>query len=81
MLPSTLYAPISENARMSSEPEAEWPRLLRHAAHELRTPLGVGLGYLDSSSPVPTVPSQPGNGNSLPNLRRRWDASGPSLMR
>jgi two-component system cell cycle sensor histidine kinase PleC len=31
---------------MSSEPEAEWPRLLRHAAHELRTPLGVGLGYL-----------------------------------
>jgi two-component system, cell cycle sensor histidine kinase PleC len=46
VLPSTLYAPISENARMSSEPEAEWPRLLRHAAHELRTPLGVGLGYL-----------------------------------
>jgi signal transduction histidine kinase len=61
MLPSTLYAPISENARMSSEPEAEWPRLLRHAAHELRTPLGVGLGYLGfilSSSDGPLTARQ-----------------------
>ena len=46
---------------MSSEPEAEWPRLLRHAAHELRTPLGVGLGYLGfilSSSDGPLTARQ-----------------------
>src|SRR3954469_8486909 len=46
---------------MSSEPEAEWPRLLRHAAHELRTPLGVGLGYLGfilSSSDGPLTTRQ-----------------------
>ncbi|MEN3337364.1 MAG: two-component system, sensor histidine kinase and response regulator [Acidobacteriota bacterium] len=46
---------------MSSDSEAEWPRLLRHAAHELRTPLGVGLGYLGfilSSSDGPLTARQ-----------------------
>ena len=59
---------------MSSEPEAEWPRLLRHAAHELRTPLGVGLGYLGfilSSSG--RAARQLDSGNSSPNRKKRWD--------
>jgi signal transduction histidine kinase len=45
----------------SSDPESEWPRLLRHAAHELRTPLGVSLGYLRmlvTSADVPLTDRQ-----------------------
>lgn len=33
-----------DNGRPPSDPR--WPRVLSHAAHELRTPVGVVLGYL-----------------------------------